>query len=971
MASRLLSNTLKTRVGLTKQFVRPAAAYSTRTTVLPNGFTIASEENKAAGAATVGVYIDAGSRAEKINGTANLLEHISLKGRESSFEKLGGVLRAFTGRQQSAYGAKVLGANVSEAVEILSDVVQAPIDASALENARESALKQQAANEEQLENVVFDHLHAIAFQGETLGRPAAGIKATVSALTADDLSAFQKENYVADRMVLVGSGDVDHDTLVKLAEQKFGSLEAGVETAAPKAVFTGSEIRLRDDLLPQAHIALAVEGAPYLSQDYFNLVVMQNIIGSWDRTLGASANLSSRLSTVVHQNHLANSFASFTQGYKDTGLFGLYFVTENREQIDDFVHFLQREWNRLSTTVTASEVERAKVQAQASFLLNLDSTCNVAHDIGSQVLATGKRLSAEEVKAAIYKISVGDIRKAADKYIFDQEVAVAGVGPVECLTDYTRVRGNMAYNSAKAPSRRAFSTHLPVLQQVAAATRAGSAPTVKNYINGEMVESKTDKWIELRNPATQELIGLVPETTQEELNEATAVAEAASKEWRKTTVLARQNVMMNLQLLIRQNQDKIAENIVLEQGKTFVDAKGDVFRGLQVVEQACALTSHLMGEKLTVAKDMETYMYREPLGVVGGICPFNFPAMIPLWMFPLAIAAGNSIVMKPSERDPGAMMMLAELAAQAGVPKGVLNVVHGSVDCVNHICDDERIKAISFVGSDKAGQHIYSRGNANGKRVQANLGAKNHAVILPDANKQATLNAVAGAAFGAAGQRCMALSTLVLVGESKDWLPELAERAKQLKVGYGMDPETDVGPVISVQSKERVERLVQSGVDEGANLLLDGRGVVVKGYEKGNFVGPTILSDVKANMECYREEIFGPVLVCLTVDTIDEAIELINKNPYGNGTAVFTNSGPNARKFEHEIDVGQVGINVPIPVPVPPFSFTGSRGSILGDMNFYGKSGLLFYTKPKTVTALWKESDADHTRSAVSMPTMH
>ncbi|KAI9495762.1 methylmalonate-semialdehyde dehydrogenase [Zychaea mexicana] len=523
---------------------------------------------------------------------------------------------------------------------------------------------------------------------------------------------------------------------------------------------------------------------------------------------------------------------------------------------------------------------------------------------------------------------------------------------------------------ASPVARRSFSTNFPALQHAAAASQSSTAPNVKNYINGEFTESQASKWIELRNPATQELLGMVPETTQEELQEATKSAAYAAKEWKKTTALQRQRVMMDLQYLIRQNQDKIAENIVEEQGKTFVDAKGDVFRGLQVVEQACGLTTGLMGEKLTVAKDMETYMYREPLGVTAGICPFNFPAMIPLWMFPLSIAAGNSIIMKPSERDPGAMMMLAELAAEAGVPKGVLNIVHGSVDCVNYICDAPEIKAISFVGSDRAGQHIYTRGNANGKRVQANLGAKNHAVVLPDANKNATLNAIAGAAFGAAGQRCMALSTLVMVGETKEWLPELAERARQLKVGYGMDPEVDLGPVITVQAKERAERLVQSGADEGANILLDGRGIVVKGYEKGNFVGPTIITDVKTNMECYREEIFAPVLVCLNVDTLDEAIELVNANPYGNGTAVFTNSGPIARKFEHEIDVGQVGINVPIPVPVPPFSFTGSRGSILGDMNFYGKSGLHFYTKPKTVTALWKETDATHTRSSVAMPTM-
>ncbi|KAI8075145.1 methylmalonate-semialdehyde dehydrogenase [Gongronella butleri] len=493
---------------------------------------------------------------------------------------------------------------------------------------------------------------------------------------------------------------------------------------------------------------------------------------------------------------------------------------------------------------------------------------------------------------------------------------------------------------------------------------------VANYIDGQFTESKTQKWIELRNPATQEVISLVPESTPEELQAATDSAQEAFKTWSKTSIVQRQRVMMDLQALIRENQDSIAANIVEEQGKTFVDAKGDVFRGLQVVEQACGLTAHMMGHHMSVAKDMETYTYREPLGVVAGICPFNFPAMIPLWMFPLAIATGNSIVMKPSERDPGALMMLADLAAKAGVPNGVLNIVHGAVDCVNYICDEPRIKAISFVGSDVAGKHIYTRGNANGKRVQANLGAKNHAVILPDANKQATLNAVAGAAFGAAGQRCMALSTLVLVGEAKEWLPELVERAQQLKVGYGMDPEVDVGPVITTQAKSRIESLVQSGVDQGAELLLDGRGIVVKGYEKGNFVGPTILSGVQPNMDCYKEEIFGPVLVCLSVDTIDEAIEMVNNNPYGNGTAIFTNSGATARKFEHEIDVGQVGINVPIPVPIPPFSFTGSRGSILGDLNFYGKSGFDFYTKPKTVTSLWKESDASHSRASVAMPTI-
>ncbi|CAG8484024.1 10471_t:CDS:10 [Ambispora gerdemannii] len=430
--------------------------------------------------------------------------------------------------------------------------------------------------------------------------------------------------------------------------------------------------------------------------------------------------------------------------------------------------------------------------------------------------------------------------------------------------------------------------------------------------------------------------------------------------------------MLDLQLLIRQNTDKLARSITEEQGKTFPDAKGDVFRGLQVVENACNIPSSFMGEQLEVATDMDTFTVRQPLGVTAGICPFNFPAMIPLWMFPLSIAAGNTMIIKPSERDPGAMMLLAELAAEAGVPKGVLNVVHGSVDTVNFICDNEHIKAISFVGSDAAGKYIHARGSANGKRVQANLGAKNHGVILPDANKNHALNQLTGAAFGAAGQRCMALSTTVFVGEAQEWLPELAERAKKLKVTGGFEPDADLGPLISPQAKERVEGLIQSGVDQGAELVLDGRNPTVpEKYKNGNFVGPTILANVKTHMECYKQEIFGPVLVCLSVDTLDEAIELINKNPYGNGTAIFTNSGSNARYFNQNIDVGQVGaVNTPIPVPLPMFSFTGSRGSIQGDVYFYGKSGLQFYTQTKTITSLWRREDVASSRAAVNMPTM-
>lgn len=314
--------------------------------------------------------------------------------------------------------------------------------------------------------------------------------------------------------------------------------------------------------------------------------------------------------------------------------------------------------------------------------------------------------------------------------------------------------------------------------------------------------------------------------------------------------------------------------------------------------------------------------------------------MIPLWMFPVSLACGNTMIMKTSEKDPGAAMIIGELAQEAGLPDGVLNIVHGSVDCVNFLCDDPAIKAISFVGSDQAGKHIYTRGTSNGKRVQSNMGAKNHGIIMPDANKTATLNALVGAAFGAAGQRCMALSTVVLVGEAKEWMPELVEMAKSLQVNEGTVPGTDIGPMIDDAAKQRAYDLVESGVQQGANLLLDGRGVTVPGYEGGNWMGATILTGVTTDMDCYQEEIFGPVLVCVEVDTLDEAINVVNSNRYGNGTAIFTNSGATARRCTFELEAGQVGVNVPIPVPLPMFSFTGNKGSFLGENNFYGKAGV-------------------------------
>ncbi|CAG4952784.1 unnamed protein product [Colias eurytheme] len=499
---------------------------------------------------------------------------------------------------------------------------------------------------------------------------------------------------------------------------------------------------------------------------------------------------------------------------------------------------------------------------------------------------------------------------------------------------------------------------------------SSAAPTTKLYIDGQFVDSKTSQWIELTNPATNEVIGRVPETTQDELNTALNAAKRAYKSWSQSTIMTRQQLMFKFARLLRENQSKLAAKITEEQGKTIADAEGDVLRGIQSVEHCCSITSLQLGDCIqNISKDMDTHSYKVPLGVVGGVAAFNFPVMIPLWMFPPAIVTGNTCLIKPSEQDPGATVMMMELLQEAGAPPGIVNVVHGTHDTVNFFCDNPDIKAVSFVGGDAAGKHIYSRASAAGKRVQSNMGAKNHGVVMPDANKEHTLNQLAGAAFGAAGQRCMALSTAVFVGEAKEWIPDLVERAKALKVNAGHVPGTDVGPVISVKAKERILKLIESGVKEGAQLVLDGRKVTVPGFEKGNFVGPTILTHVKPNMECYKEEIFGPVLVCLFVDTLDEAIQLVNANPYGNGTAVFTTNGATARKFASEIDVGQVGVNVPIPVPLSMFSFTGTRGSFLGTNHFCGKQGLDFYTELKTVVSFWRQSDVSHAKAAVSMPT--
>ncbi|CCM05185.1 uncharacterized protein FIBRA_07394 [Fibroporia radiculosa] len=532
--------------------------------------------------------------------------------------------------------------------------------------------------------------------------------------------------------------------------------------------------------------------------------------------------------------------------------------------------------------------------------------------------------------------------------------------------------------------RRSFATVIkPPLSALGASARAkaeqlsadwkGTSATgenTKNFLGGEFVESKTQSWIDVVDPATQTLLTRVPETTSSEFEQAVAAASEAYTTWSRTSVLTRQRFALELQHLLRNNADAIANSIVLEQGKTLTDAHGDLLRGLQVAETTCNITSALLGDTIEVSKDMDTSTRRLPLGVCASIAPFNFPAMIPLWTIPMALTTGNTLIVKPSERDPGAAMIIAELCQRAGLPAGVLNVVHGTVPTVNAICDHPSIKAVSFVGGDRAGKHIYERGRKSGKRVQCNMGAKNHAVLMPDANMNHALNSLIGAAFGAAGQRCMAVSVAVLVGNSQSWLPELCERASKLSVNQGFEKGADLGPVISPAAKQRITSLIASAEEQGGKVVLDGRGKQVPGYPDGNWIGPTVV-EATVDMRCYREEIFGPVLVVLKADTLDDALAIINSNPYGNGTAIFTQSGATARKFEREVEVGQVGINVPIPVPLPMFSWSGNKGSFLGDVPFYGRGGVDFYTQNKTTTALWRAEDAIGNKASVDMPTHH
>lgn len=482
--------------------------------------------------------------------------------------------------------------------------------------------------------------------------------------------------------------------------------------------------------------------------------------------------------------------------------------------------------------------------------------------------------------------------------------------------------------------------------------------TVPLFIDGEFRESQATDWVEVTNPATNEVIARLPCATDEEMHAAIESAKATFTCWKDVAVSERARLMLRYQHLLKEHHDELATLLSHETGKIFADAKGDVWRGIEVVEQAANIASNMMGETVeNVATDIDSYSLIQPLGVCCGITPFNFPAMIPLWMFPIAIASGNTFVLKPSEQVPLTSIRLAELFEEAGAPKGVLQIVHGRKEQVDLLLKHPDIQAVSFVGSVPVAQYIYTTGTQNFKRVQAFAGAKNHMVVMPDANKNQVVNNLVGSSVGAAGQRCMAISVAVFVGSSKEWIADLKQEMAKVHPGAWDDESVAYGPLISAQAKQRVLGLIEEGKQQGAVCELDGSQCEVEGFPEGNWVGPTLFSGVTTEMSIYTQEIFGPVLVCIEVDTLQEAIDLVNRNPYGNGTSIFTANGAAARKYQHEIQVGQVGVNVPIPVPLPFFSFTGWRGSFYGDLHAYGKQAVRFYTETKTVTARWFDDD--------------
>ncbi|MEP6599275.1 MAG: CoA-acylating methylmalonate-semialdehyde dehydrogenase [Actinomycetota bacterium] len=479
--------------------------------------------------------------------------------------------------------------------------------------------------------------------------------------------------------------------------------------------------------------------------------------------------------------------------------------------------------------------------------------------------------------------------------------------------------------------------------------------TIQHWINGGTTAGSSTRTAPVWNPATGERQAQVLLAEPADVDLAVQAAGKACDDWREASLSRRTSVLFAFRQLMFDHLDELATIVSDEHGKVLSDARGEAQRGMEVVEFACGIPQLLKGEYSDqVSAGVDSYSFRQPLGVVAGITPFNFPAMVPAWMYPVAIACGNTFVLKPSERDPSASMLIAQLWAQAGLPDGVFNVVHGDKVAVDAILDSPQVAAVSFVGSTPIARYIHERAIAAGKRVQALGGAKNHAVVLPDADLEFAGSHLTAAAFGSAGQRCMAISAAVAVGATGDPLIEvLRQKAGTVRVGPGRDPASEMGPVVTREARDRIAGYIASGEQQGATLVVDGRGLVVDGSEDGFFVGPTVLDHVTSEMDAYRDEIFGPVLVVLRVDTLDDAIALINANPYGNGTAIFTASGESARRFQREVTVGMIGINVPIPVPMAYHSFGGWKDSLFGDSHIHGLEGVRFYTRAKVVTARW------------------
>ena len=492
--------------------------------------------------------------------------------------------------------------------------------------------------------------------------------------------------------------------------------------------------------------------------------------------------------------------------------------------------------------------------------------------------------------------------------------------------------------------------------------------TIEHWIDGATTAGAATRHAPVWNPATGAQQAQVVLAEPSDVDTAVAAATAAYAEWSQSSLSRRTKVLFAFRELVNARTDELAGIVSDEHGKVLSDARGEVQRGLEVIEFACGLPTLLKGDYSDqVSAGVDVYSIREPLGVCAGITPFNFPAMVPMWMHPVAIACGNTFVLKPSERDPSAAVLLAQMWAEAVLPAGVFNVLHGDKVAVDGLLDHPDVAAVSFVGSTPIAQYVHERGTRAGKRVQALGGAKNHAIVLPDADLDFAADHLAAAAYGSAGERCMAISATVAVGSVGDELIDVLDRrSRAVRVGPGREPGSDMGPVVTQASRDRIVSLITSGEESGAKVVVDGRDLVVPGHEKGFFVGPTLVDQVDPAMEVYREEIFGPVLAVLRAGTVDDAIDLINANPYGNGTAIFTSHGGAARKFARGVKVGMIGVNVPVPVPMAYHSFGGWKNSLFGEHHVHGPDGVRFYTRAKVVTQRWPELERD---ASFDMPT--